>query len=221
MDHSNEIKIDGNIFGIALNYKCLYEKLQKSFNDKPYIKEPVKPVLFIKTPNTRNSNGGVIVKPKNEILQAGPTLGVVIGKSTSRVKESEAADYIAGYVVINEFSLPEDSYYRPAIKAKCRDGFCAIGPVVAKDQVQNINALTLRVYVNNEVVQEGTTSNWVRTPEQLIQEISEYMTLNKGDIILTGTPLGRADLHDGDTVTVEIEQIGKVTNTVQEQGAQS
>ncbi|WP_171288069.1 fumarylacetoacetate hydrolase family protein, partial [Acinetobacter baumannii] len=91
--------------------------------------------------------------------------------------------------------------------------------VVAKDQVQNVNALTLRVYVNNEVVQEGTTANWVRTPEQLIQEISEYMTLNEGDILLTGTPLGRADLHDGDTVTVEIEQIGKVTNTVQEQGA--
>ncbi len=59
----------------------------KSFNEKPYVKEPVKPVLFIKTPNTRNSNGGVVVKPQHETLQAGPALGVVIGKSTSRVKE--------------------------------------------------------------------------------------------------------------------------------------
>ncbi|AXJ90728.1 MULTISPECIES: fumarylacetoacetate hydrolase family protein [Acinetobacter] len=218
MDHSKELKLEGNIFGIALNYKCLYQSMQPAFNEKPYVKEPVKPVLFIKTPNTRNHDGGVVTKPLQELLQAGPTLGVIIGKSTSRVKESEAANHIAGYVVVNELSLPEDSYYRPAIKAKCRDGFCALGAFVAKEQVKNVNELVLRVYVNEQLVQEGTTANWIRTPEQLIEEISEYMTLNEGDILLTGTPLGRPDLHDGDTVTVEIEQIGKVTNIVQEQG---
>ncbi|WP_343682684.1 fumarylacetoacetate hydrolase family protein [Acinetobacter baylyi] len=221
MENVESIKTDGNIFGVALNYKCLYESLRTSFNEKPYINEPIKPVLFIKTPNTRNVDQGQVIKQKNQILQAGPSLGVVIGKSTSRVSQADATDHIAGYVVINEFSLPEDTYYRPAIKAKCQDGFCAISDVVAKQHVQQVNQLQLSVWVNGELKQQSTTADWIRSPEQLIAEMSDYMILNEGDIILTGTPLGRVDLEDGDEVTIEIEQIGKLTNHIVEQDASS
>ena len=218
MSELNKNSMDGNIFGIALNYKCLYEKLQAQFNEKPYINEPKKPVLFIKTPNTRNQSGQHVVKQKNDILQAGPTLGIVIGKSTSRVSENDALDHVAGFVTVNELSLPEDSYYRPAIKAKCQDGFCVLGTPVAKEAVKDLNNLALRVYVNGELKQQGTTANWIRTPAQIIEQISEYMPLNEGDIILTGTPLGRVDLQAGDEVRVEIDQLGSVTNTIQEEG---
>lgn len=218
MSELNKNSMDGNIFGIALNYKCLYEKLQAQFNEKPYINEPKKPVLFIKTPNTRNQSGQHVVKQKDDILQAGPTLGIVIGKSTSRVSENDALDHVAGFVTVNELSLPEDSYYRPAIKAKCQDGFCVLGTPVAKEAVTDLNNLELRVYVNGELKQQGTTANWIRTPAQIIEQISEYMPLNEGDIILTGTPLGRVDLQAGDEVRVEIDQLGSVTNTIQEEG---
>lgn len=218
MSELNKISTDGNIFGIALNYKCLYEKLQAQFNEKPYVNEPKKPVLFIKTPNTRNQSGNPVVKQKDDILQAGPALGIVIGKSTSRVSENDALAHVAGFVAVNELSLPEDSYYRPAIKAKCQDGFCVLGTPVAKDAVTDLNNLTLRVYVNGELKQEGTTANWIRTPAQIIEKISEYMPLNEGDIILTGTPFGRVDLNAGDEVRVEIDQLGSVTNTIQEEG---
>ncbi|QXW24885.1 fumarylacetoacetate hydrolase family protein [Acinetobacter johnsonii] len=218
MSELNKISMDGNIFGIALNYKCLYEKLQAQFNEKPYVNEPKKPVLFIKTPNTRNQSGNPVVKQKDDILQAGPALGIVIGKSTSRVSENDALAHVAGFVTVNELSLPEDSYYRPAIKAKCQDGFCVLGTPVAADAVTDLNNLTLRVYVNSELKQEGTTANWIRTPAQIIEEISEYMPLNEGDIILTGTPYGRVDVQAGDEVRVEIDQLGSVTNTIQEEG---
>ena len=218
MSELNKNSMDGNIFGIALNYKCLYEKLQAQFNEKPYINEPKKPVLFIKTPNTRNQSGQLVIKQKDDILQAGPALGIVIGKSTSRVSENDALDHIAGFVTVNELSLPEESYYRPAIKAKCQDGFCVLGTPVAKEAVKDLNNLALRVFVNGELKQEGTTANWIRTPAQIIEEISEYMPLNEGDIILTGTPLGRVDLQAGDEVRVEIDQLGSVTNTIQEEG---
>lgn len=218
MSELNKNSMDGNIFGIALNYKCLYEKLQAQFNEKPYINEPKKPVLFIKTPNTRNQSGQHVVKQKDDILQAGPTLGIVIGKSTSRISENDALDHVAGFVTVNELSLPEDSYYRPAIKAKCQDGFCVLGTPVAKEAVTDLNNLALRVYVNGELKQQGTTANWIRTPAQIIEQISEYMPLNEGDIILTGTPLGRVDLQAGDEVRVEIDQLGSVTNTIQEEG---
>ena len=196
MNDLKKIDTHGNIFGIALNYKCLYESLQTQFNQKPYVKEPVKPVLFIKTPNTRNQSGQVVFKQVGDVLQAGPTVGVVV----------------------NELSLPEDSYYRPAIKAKCQDGFCVIGEAVARDQVTDINHLELRVLVNGELKQKGNTSNWLRTPEQIIAEVSEYMPLNEGDVILTGTPLGRVDLNANDVVRIEIDQLGAIENTIQEQG---
>ena len=218
MSYANKINIDGNIFGIALNYKCLYEKLQAQFNEKPYVNEPKKPVLFIKTPNTRNISGNAVVKKKGETLQAGPSVGIVIGKSTTRVSKSDAAAHIAGYVVVNELSLPEESYYRPAIKAKCQDGFCVVGTPVDASDVTDLSSLSLKVFVNGELKQEGTTANWIRTPEQIIEEISEYMPLNEGDIILTGTPYGRVDLQAGDEVRIEIDQLGSVTNTIQEEG---
>lgn len=218
MSELNAIGTDGHVFGIALNYKCLYEKLQAQFNEKPYVNEPKKPVLFIKTPNTRNYSGQPVVKKKADILQAGPSIGIVIGKSTTRVSKSEIADHIAGYVVVNEWSLPEESYYRPAIKAKCQDGFCVIGTPVQSEQVTDLNNLALRVFVNGELKQEGTTANWIRTPAQIIEEISEYMPLNAGDIILTGTPYGRVSVVAGDEVRVEVDQLGSVTNTVQEEG---
>ena len=218
MSELNKMNTDGNIFGIALNYKCLYEKLQAQFNEKPYVNEPKKPVLFIKTPNTRNASGHVVLKQKDDVLQAGPTIGIVIGKSTIRVSKSDAAAHIAGYVVVNELSLPEESYYRPAIKAKCQDGFCVIGTPVAASEVTDLSNLSLKVFVNGELKQEGTTANWIRTPEQIIEEITEYMPLSEGDIILTGTPFGRVDLQAGDEVRIEIDQLGSVTNTIQEEG---
>ncbi|MCH4245409.1 fumarylacetoacetate hydrolase family protein [Acinetobacter gerneri] len=218
MSTSNSIDTQGNIFGIALNYKSLYETLKQQFNEKPYVKEPVKPVLFIKTPNTRNQSGQAVIKRAGEILQAGPAVGIVIGKSTSRVKKSDANAHIAGYVVINELSLPEESYYRPAIKAKCQDGFCVLGNAVAKDQVTDVDHLELRVYVNGELKQTGNTSDWIRSPEQIIEEISDYMPLSEGDIIITGTPLGRVDLQHGDVVRVEVDQLGAIENTITEEG---
>ena len=74
------------------------------------------------------------------------------------------------------------------------------------------------VYVNGELKQTGNTSDWIRSPEQIIEEISEYMPLNEGDIIITGTPLGRVSLVNGDVVRVEVDQLGAVENTIQEQG---
>lgn len=216
MARSLDQAASGTLFGIALNYKGLLDSRMDEFQQAPYQKPPVKPVLFIKTPNTRNADGQPVVFPAGvERLQPGPALGVVIGKRASRVSEADAMSHVAGYTIVNEFSLPEDSYYRPAVKAKCRDGFCPIGPeLVEASQITDPNALTLRLLLNGEVRQENSTANWVRTIPQLIAELSDFMTLNEGDVLITGTPKGRVDVKPGDTVVVEITGLGKLTNTV-------
>jgi len=206
----------GTLFGVALNYQGLLKQRLAEFEQPPYQKPPIKPVLFIKTPNTRNQHGAKVVHPGHgERLQPGPALGVVIGKTASRVNPAEALDYVAGYTIVNEFSLPEDSYYRPAVKAKCRDGFCAIGPeLVLTAQLVDPQSLTIKLYVNGEVRQQNNTANFVRGIPQLIAEISEFMTLHEGDVLITGTPEGRVDVQPGDTVEVEISGLGRLVNHI-------
>ena len=206
----------GTLFGVALNYQGLLQDHLQSFTQPPYQKPPVKPVLFIKTPNTRNTDGQPVVYPKGvERLQPGPALGVVIGTSASRVSLENAMQHVAGYTIVNEFSLPEDSYYRPAVKAKCRDGFCPLGPeLVPADQVGDPHALSLKLFVNGELVQENSTANFVRSIPQLIVELSEFMTLHAGDVLITGTPEGRVDVQPGDRIEVDISGLGRLSNTI-------
>ncbi|BCQ69534.1 hypothetical protein PEQA60_35240 [Pseudomonas sp. Eqa60] len=206
----------GTLFGVALNYQGLLQSHLQSFTQPPYQKPPVKPVLFIKTPNTRNSHEAPVVFPQGvERLQPGPALGVVIGKRASRVRLEDALEHVAGYTIVNEFSLPEDSYYRPAVKAKCRDGFCALGPeLVPAAEVADPHALSLELWVNGERVQHNSTANLVRSIPQLIAEISEFMTLHPGDVLITGTPEGRVDVRPGDRVEVQISGLGRLANTI-------
>jgi len=206
----------GTLFGVALNYQGLLQQHLAAFNEPPYKQPPVKPVLFIKTPNTRNQHDRPVTYPSAvDRLQPGPALGVVIGKDASRVSVENALSHVAGYTIVNEFSLPEDSYYRPAVKAKCRDGFCSIGPeLVPAAQVPAPQALEIRLLVNGELRQHNNTANCVRSVAQLIAEISEFMTLHAGDVLITGTPEGRVDVLPGDRVTVEIDGLGQLINTI-------
>ncbi|MBF8757185.1 fumarylacetoacetate hydrolase family protein [Pseudomonas guariconensis] len=206
----------GTLLGVALNYQGLLQQHLAAFNEPPYKQPPVKPVLFIKTPNTRNQHGQPVTYPSAvDRLQPGPALGVVIGKDASRVSVENALAHVAGYTIVNEFSLPEDSYYRPAVKAKCRDGFCSLGPeLVPAAQVPNPQALGIRLLVNGELRQHNNTANCVRSVAQLIAEISEFMTLHAGDVLITGTPEGRVDVLPGDRVTVEIDGLGQLINTI-------
>ena len=206
----------GTLFGVALNYQGLVDQHLAQFHEAPYKQPPVKPVLFIKTPNTRNGHDQAVIYPAGiQHLQPGPALGVVIGKDASRVSEAQALDYVAGYTIVNEFSLPEDSYYRPAVKAKCRDGFCAIGPeLVPRDQIENPHDLSLKLLVNGQLRQESSTANFVRTLPQLIAEITEFMTLHAGDVLITGTPEGRVDVLPGDRVEVQISGLGSLVNHI-------
>ena len=205
----------GTLFGVALNYTGLLQSRLAEFNQPPYQQPPQKPVLFIKTPNTRATDGQAVTAPAGERLQPGPALGVVIGKTASRVAEQDALAHVAGYLIVNEFSLPEDSYYRPAVKAKCRDGFCALSSeVIPTRDVPHAHNLILKLLVNGEVRQENTTANFVRSIPRLIAELSEFMTLHEGDVLITGTPQGRVDVVPGDDVVVEISGLGRLRNSI-------
>lgn len=202
------------LLGVALNYRGLLEQWRPRFERPPYLQAPQQPVLFIKTPNSRNQDGGRVTRPRGHRLQPGPALGVVIANETRRIHADQAGSHIAGYVIVNEFSLPEESYYRPALKDKCRDGFCVVGPMTAATAIPDPHGLGIRLQVNHELRQHNHTSNMVRTVPQLLASISGFMTLQAGDVLITGSPEGRVDVLPGDEVIVEIDGLGQLHNTI-------
>ncbi|WP_425640680.1 fumarylacetoacetate hydrolase family protein [Marinomonas gallaica] len=212
---------NGAVIGVALNNKDLVDSLAPEFDAKPYVNPPKTPVLHIKTDNTHIGHGQTIKVPidKGDVY-AGPALGIVIGERATRVSEADALNFIKGYTVVNEVSLAETSFYRPAVKAKCRDTFCPIGPwVIDKSLVSSPNDLAIKTFVNDTLVHETSTNRLVHSVEKVVSYISSFMTLEPGDLIIAGTPLRDQSLaiKDGDIVMIDVEAVGRLANPVEKE----
>lgn len=203
-----------SVFGVALNDKQAIVQFAEAFEEPPYNGLPTQPVLYIKTPNTYNQSG--VLRITSDItVTAGPTIGVVFAQDTSRVGASQAWDYVAGLVVANEYSLPEKSYYRPAIKDKCRDGFLSVGKTLMPlSEIDHFQQLEIRLSVNGQIRQLWHTADLVRSVPELIEAISEFMTFYAGDILLIGTPANRITIQPGDEVQVLVEGIDTLNDQI-------
>lgn len=218
--HVNQLKWDapvsGTIYGTLLNYKGSLTALGDAINEEPYNEPPKAPILYIKPLNTISAYGTAIPLPASiEKIEIGATLGIVLSKTAMNVNIDQALDYVAGYTVVNDVTIPHESIFRPAVKHRARDGFCPIGPwVMEKEAVKDPDHLSLRVFVNGELVQENTTSNLIRSVSQLIADVTEFMTLYAGDVLLVGVPENAPLAKAGDKVRIEIEQVGFLENVV-------
>jgi 5-oxopent-3-ene-1,2,5-tricarboxylate decarboxylase/2-hydroxyhepta-2,4-diene-1,7-dioate isomerase len=153
--------------------------------------------------------------PQGETVQSGATVALIVGKTARKVAAEEAANYIAGYALANDVSLPEESFYRPAIKAKCRDGFCPIGALSA---VRNVDNLTIITEINGREADSWHTGDLQRNAAQLLSALSEFATLNPGDAILIGTPHSRVTLRPGDRVRILADGFPALENPVVAEG---
>jgi 2-keto-4-pentenoate hydratase/2-oxohepta-3-ene-1,7-dioic acid hydratase in catechol pathway len=208
------------ILCIGLNYRRHAEETKA--------KIPEYPVLFMKGLNTVQNPGDPIVLPthlKSEQVDYECELAVVIGRSCRNVSREDALSYVLGYTCANDVSA-RDWQIRYGGSQWCRgktfDTFAPLGPrLVTADEIPNPNNLRIRTILGNEVVQDWTTSDMIFDVPELIAFLSGSTTLLPGTVILTGTPHGvgmAADpqrwLKAGDTVTIDIESIGSLTNPV-------
>ncbi len=194
-----------------------YRKHAEEFNN-PVPKEPI---IFAKMPSSLLPHEGTIVIPRQvgRVDHEGE-LAIVIGKSGKYISESRAYEYVAGYTVVNdvtarELQIKDIENKLPWMRSKSFDTFCPIGPyLVPHSVINNPHQLELTVTVNGAVRQKSNTSQFIFKVPEIIQFVSRHLTLTPGDIIATGTPEGVGELQPGDTVTVEIEQIGRLENHV-------
>lgn len=186
---------------------------------------PSEPVVFMKATSAITGPNDSIIKPRNSTkLDWEVELGIVIGKHTSYVSEAEALDHIAGYCVINDVSEREFQLERGGQwdKGKGCDSFGPIGPyLVTKDEVVDPLKLHLWLKVNGKTFQNGSTKHMVFGPAFLVHYLSQFMSLQPGDVISTGTPpgvgLGQKPplyLQVGDVVELGIDGMGTQTQTV-------
>lgn len=201
----------GTVFAVALNHQSQRDAWRNAFEKAPYHTPPKTAVWFIKPHNTVIRTGDPIPFPQGETVLSGATVALVVGKTARNVPVDEAAEYIAGYALANEVSLPEESFYRPAIKAKCRDGFCPLGELVAVDHVDN---LTIVTEINGREADHWNTADLQRNAAELLSALSEFATLSPGDAILLGTPHSRVPLQPGDRVRILAKGFPSLENPV-------
>ncbi|RTN60367.1 4-hydroxyphenylacetate degradation bifunctional isomerase/decarboxylase [Enterobacter ludwigii] len=201
----------GTVFAVALNHQSQRDAWRDAFEKAPYNTPPKTAVWFIKPHNTVIRTGDPIPFPQGETVLSGATVALVVGKTARNVPVDEAAEYIAGYALANEVSLPEESFYRPAIKTKCRDGFCPLGELVAVDHVDN---LTIVTEINGREADHWNTADLQRNAAELLSALSEFATLSPGDAILLGTPHSRVPLQPGDRVRILAKGFPSLENPV-------
>jgi acylpyruvate hydrolase len=202
------------IICVGLNYHAHVEETKRDLPDYP--------VLFTKFATSLTGGTDPIRCPaESEAVDYEGELAVVIGERVRRVDRSAALDAVAGYTVANDVTMRDYQYKTHQwLQGKAWDASTPLGPaLVTTDEVADPGALMLRTWVNDELVQETSTERLIFDVATLVSVISEFATLEPGDVILTGTPGGvgfRRDpqllLGDGDVVVVEIEGIGRIEN---------
>lgn len=209
-------RLSGAVYGVLMNHRAALASLGDAVHRPPYKAPPKSVVLYIKPRNSLLAPGDAVrVDDAVGQLEVGAALGIVIGRTACAVGEGDAVACIAGYVIVVDFSVPHDSYFRPAIRCKARDASCAIGPrVVARASIPDPDALGVRVRVDGRLVHEAGTGDTLRPVARLVADVSDFMTLAPGDVLMAGVAPGAPRVGAGAHVAIEIDGLGRLETHV-------
>jgi 5-oxopent-3-ene-1,2,5-tricarboxylate decarboxylase/2-hydroxyhepta-2,4-diene-1,7-dioate isomerase len=204
--------VPGIILALGLNYVDHAKELK--------FEAPKEPLAFPKSAGSLVGHRSQTRRPKDAtFMHYECELAVVIGKTARSVPRHLAYEFVGGYTVANDYAIRDylENYYRPNMRVKSRDEATPLGPwlVDAADVPDPMN-LKLTTHVNGSLAQSGWTRDMVFDISTLIEYFTSFMTLQPGDLILTGTPQGLRDVRPFDEVATEVEGIGRLVNTIVE-----
>ncbi len=199
----------GTVYGTLLNFSAEMEALAPQMNQPPYKVPPKAPVLYVKTANTWSAHGAAIAMPARvPEVEIGATIAMVMG----------AAGTVAGYVLMNDLSVPHASFFRPPVKFKCLDGFLGIGErLVPASEAGDPSGFRLEVRINGELKQTANFNHLVRDASRLLADVGEFMTLRPGDVLMLGCDAGRPLAGRGDRIDISAPGFGTLSNTLVEE----
>ena len=211
------VKNPGKFIAIGLNYSDHASESGMAI--------PKEPIIFHKaTSSIVGPNDNVVMPKDSKKLDWEVEIGFIIGKEVKNITEQEAADYILGYCIVNDVSEREWQIERGGnwTKGKSGDTFGPIGPyLVTKEEIKNVNNLSLRLDVNGKRMQTGNTDKMIFNFNFILSYLSNFMSLQPGDIVTTGTPPGvgmgmkpPVYLKRGDKITLEVTGLGTQNQTV-------
>ncbi len=201
--------VPSKIIAVHLNFRSRVEEFMTRL--------PPAPTYFHKPTTALNSHGGEVVRPKGcRYLNFEGEIAIVIGSTCRNVARDQAGDHIAGYTIANDFGLHDfrDTDAGSMLRVKGSDTLCPLGPGLVTDW--DYHHKTIRTLVNDEVRQEASTDEMEWDMEYLVSDLARTITLNPGDVILSGTPAGSRPVEPGDVVSVQVEGLGSLTNTIVE-----
>ena len=204
--------VPGIVLALGLNYAGHAKELK--------FEAPSEPLAFLKNSTTLVGHRGQTRRPGGvSFMHYECELAVVIGKTARHVARTDAYDFIAGYTVANDYAVRDflENYYRPNMRVKSRDEATPLGPwLVDTADIPDPMNLRLSTSINGRVVQQGCTKDMIFNIAALIEHFTAFMTLQPGDVILTGTPEGLENVEPGDEVATEIEGVGRLVNIIAE-----
>ena len=208
---------EGTVYGTLLNFRREFDLWSARMTEAPYKAAPRQPVLYVKTANTFAPHGAAV--PVSGEVEVGASLGLV------RANGGDAAAPEWAAVLLSDLSLPHDSYYRPAIRYRNRDGFLVCGPASAPVRdVATLANVQLTVQVNGQAVQTVALATLVRSAVTLLADVQAFMTLQPGDVLMVGTdclPDGtRPRVRAGDRVDISAPGFAPVHHTVVAEAAE-
>lgn len=202
-------RLSGVVYGVLMNDPQRLARLGDAASLPPYKAPPKAPVMYLKPRNTLAAAGSAVAGADE--FELGAALGLVVGRTAGAVSAGAALQHVAGCLLVADLCLPHDSFYRPSVRQRARDGSCLLGPRVA---AVNPDAVTLRVMVDGEVVQRIDTGSFIRRAAVLLADVTEFMTLRPGDLLLTGLADGAPRLRRGQSFAIEADGLGVLEGSV-------
>ncbi len=178
----------GTVYGTLLNFRREYAVFEPQMTQAPYKAAPNAPVLYVKTANTFTTNGGVVAVPARvPQVEVGASLAMVFGPAVFTGSALAVPPTIARWVLMNDFSVPHVSYFRPPVKFKCLDGFLGVGSdAVAPHALGDSARVRLEVRINGDLEQVMDFSQLIRDAQTLARDVGEFMSLREGDVLMLG-----------------------------------
>jgi 5-oxopent-3-ene-1,2,5-tricarboxylate decarboxylase/2-hydroxyhepta-2,4-diene-1,7-dioate isomerase len=200
------------VYGVVLNDSASVRALG-DLDGAPYEGPPRAPVLYIKPAGTRVGDGAAVCLPQGAAeVEIGATIGLVMGRSAARLAPADALDAVSGIVLAADLSLPHASYYRPAIREKCFDGAL---PLSAIHPIGDLSHLELGIDIDGRLADGWSLSSLLRDPARLLADVTEFMTLRAGDVLLVGVRYDAPRARIGSRVRVSAPGLGTLAFAIE------